>query len=199
MYSKILSIASFIDVVASFEKYDTRPINLWAQDEARFGRMNNLKRCWAPPGVRPVVHLQRVREYIYVFSVTSPWTGDSFSLILPLCNTNSMTMFLQQFSEQYSNFRNIIIVDRATWHVTKKLPQFDNIRFIFLPPGSPELNPAEHLWDHIREKYFANKIYDSIDEVEDHMIKALKNIANDKQPIKSLVGFNWLTKFIIDC
>jgi transposase len=161
--------------------------------------MNNLKKCWAPEGVRPIVPLQRIRQYLYVFSATSPWTGDSFSLIFPLCNTHAMTIFLEQFSAQYRNFLNILIVDRASWHVTKKLPYFDNIRFILLPPGSPELNPTEHLWDHIREKYFANKTYDSIDEVEEKMVEVLKNITHDKETIKSLVGFNWLTECLVDC
>jgi transposase len=31
------------------------------------------------------------------------------------------------------------------------------MRLIFLPPYSPELNPVEHLWDEIREKWFPNK------------------------------------------
>ncbi|WP_218511882.1 transposase [Variovorax sp. dw_308] len=31
------------------------------------------------------------------------------------------------------------------------------MRLIFLPPYSPELNPAEHLWESLREDCFANQ------------------------------------------
>jgi putative transposase len=179
--------------IDSFDSKDIRPIKLWSEDEARFGRMNNPKRCWTPKNIRPIVHLQRIREYIYVFSATSPWTGEVFSLIFPLCNTNAMQLFLQEFSEMYRDYRNIMVVDQAAWHVTKHLSVFDNIRFILLPPGSPELNPTEHLWEHIREKYFGNQIFGSIDEFENKMVEVLQMLHSEQKTLKNLVGFHWMT------
>ncbi len=34
---------------------------------------------------------------------------------------------------------------------------------IRLPPYAPELNPVEHLWDELREKEFANKVFDFLE------------------------------------
>ena len=45
------------------------------QDEARFGRINDPRRCWAPRGVRPQVCARIVREYTYVFAAVSPHDG----------------------------------------------------------------------------------------------------------------------------
>src|SRR3954470_8793222 len=45
------------------------------QDEARFGRMSDSRRCWAPVGVRPEVSAQIVREYEYAFAAVSPHDG----------------------------------------------------------------------------------------------------------------------------
>ncbi len=154
--------------------------------------MNNPKRCWGPPKQRPIVALQRIREYMYVFAANNPWTGETYSLIFPLCNTDAMQLFLEGFSRQYSDYNNIMIVDRAAWHVTNKIQSFDNIKFIYLPAGSPELNPTEHLWEHIREKYFGNHVYSSLSEVEEEMITILQKIAHDKGTIKNLTGFHWL-------
>jgi hypothetical protein len=42
-----------------------RQVRLMFQDEARFGRINDPRRCWAPKGFRPEVGLQIVREYTY--------------------------------------------------------------------------------------------------------------------------------------
>jgi len=38
-------------------------LEVFFQDEARFGRMSNPARCWAPAGFHPIVPMQRVREY----------------------------------------------------------------------------------------------------------------------------------------
>lgn len=176
----------------SFDLQDNRPLKIWSEDEARFGRMGNPRKCWAPEGVRPVIPLQRIREYLYVFSATCPSTGETYSLILPLCNTAAMEAFLKGFSEQHSDYKNIILIDRAAWHVTKNLPPFDNIRFIYLPAGSPELNPTEHLWEHIREKHLGNRMFDSFDELENEMVSILQRLDSEWETIKSLTGFHWL-------
>ena len=89
----------------SFDKEDTRPLRVYFQDEARFGRMQNPVSCWAPEGFRPHVKLQRVREYTHVYSAVCPIDGDSFSLILPYANTEMMTIFLREFSEYSQNYR----------------------------------------------------------------------------------------------
>jgi transposase len=53
------------------------------QDEARFGRMNEPKHCWAPPGIRPVVGHPLVREYTYAYAAVSPLDSLADFLILP--------------------------------------------------------------------------------------------------------------------
>jgi hypothetical protein len=45
--------------------------------------------------------------------------------------------------------------------------------------GSPELNPAEHLWDMLREKHFHNRAFESIDALENHLIDLLRDMEND--------------------
>jgi len=104
-----------------------------------------------------------------------------------------MQAFLDAFSQQYSQYKNIILVDCAGWHLTKKLVPIDNIRFIPLPPGSPELNPTEHLWEHIREKHIGNKTFPSLDAVENEMVDILNGLTSEIAEIKKLVGFHWLT------
>ena len=46
-------------------------------DEARFGRMNRIRPCWAPIGTRPAVAAQLIREYIYLYGAVSPKDGTS--------------------------------------------------------------------------------------------------------------------------
>jgi cholesterol oxidase len=51
-------------------------------DEARFGRMNRPRPCWAPAGIRPEVASQLVREYIYLYGAVSPKDGICVYLIM---------------------------------------------------------------------------------------------------------------------
>jgi len=61
-----------------------------------------------------------------------------------------------------------------------------------LPSYSPELNPVEHVWDDLREKSFHNRVFDSIDALEDHLVDALLNMENDQHRIHSIVAWPWI-------
>ena len=41
-------------------------------------------------------------------------------------------------------------MDRAGWHSTAKLVVPNNLTIILLPSKSPELNPAENVWQYLR-------------------------------------------------
>lgn len=176
-----------------FNENDTRPIKLFFQDEGRFGRSNNLSRCWSPKGCRANVSKQIVRQYTYAYSSICPETGESHSLILSGSNTEIMNLYLDDLSKDYSHYRIILCVDNAAWHKSKGLKLPDNIVFLYLPPYSPQLNPVEHLWDYIRkQKGFNNRILNSMKEVFDKLVVALNEVCNENNIIKSLCDFNWL-------
>ena len=75
------------------------PVRLMFQDEARFGRLSDPRRCWAPPGVRPVVSGQIVREYEYAFAALSPHDGALDTLVLPSVNAEAMSVFLAEVAQ----------------------------------------------------------------------------------------------------
>ncbi len=39
------------------------------QDEARFGRINDVRRCWAPKPMRPLCQAMLTHEYTYAYAV----------------------------------------------------------------------------------------------------------------------------------
>lgn len=178
--------------IQSFEPGDSRPIKILFEDEARFGRINDLKRCWAPQGIRPHIDFQVIRQFTYVYAAVCPKTGQTFSLILPDADSEMMNLFLCELKQYYKDYRVIMVADQASWHKSATIKKDKNLRFIFLPPASPELNPAEHLWDHIREKYFANRSFDSVDDLEIKLERAFHDVYLDKDTIRSLTSFSWL-------
>jgi transposase len=163
------------------------------QDEARFGRIDNIASCWVPRGNRAKVGSQIIREYTYVYGAFCPETGESFCLILPYANTEAMMLYLNEFSEKFKDYRVIMAMDGASWHRSKNIEMGDNIVPLFQPPHSPELNPAECIWHHIREKHrFKNATFTSMAMVEERLCKALVDLQNDVKTIKSITGFDWI-------
>lgn len=136
--------------------------------------MNAPTACWAPPGMRPVVAQQVVREYTYVYSAIAPASGRITSLILPAVNTDVMTVFLAHVAQEFHESFIVMQVDGAGWHKANDLCIPENMRFICQPAYSPELNPVEHLWDYLRENYFGNRAFASVTAVIDAVIEGLK-------------------------
>ena len=142
--------------------------------------------CWVKRSTIPLVAKQMIREYIYAYSALSPQTGDCYSIISPFCNTEAMNEFLRQLSGQYNHYRIILILDRAGWHTSQTLLLADNIQLLYLNPYSPELNAVELLWREIRKKYFHNQIFNSLDEVENTLQKALLYYHQNKEDTMQL-------------
>jgi hypothetical protein len=112
------------------------------EDEARFGRINNVSRCWVPKTKRAAVKRQMIREHTYAFSAICPLEGESYSLISPLCNTEAMNELLKGLSKAYPQADILLFADSAGWHQSKELQRPENIHLELLPPYSPEL------WSH---------------------------------------------------
>jgi transposase len=132
------------------------------QDEARFGRINDPRRCWTPRGLRPQVCARIVREYTYVFASLSPHDGTLDTLVLPEVNALAMSVFLAEVAQRHPQDHILLVLDGAGWHRARDLRIPENMRLLPLPPYSPELNPVEHLWEEIREKWFRNLVFDSL-------------------------------------
>ena len=137
------------------EAGDERPVLILAQDEGCFGRISQAKRAWAPPGMRPHVPVQVVREYVYVSAAVSPMHGQLVSLILPETSTAMMNLFLEHVSRTFPDYFIVMQVDQAGWHRSQELVIPANIRLIPQPAYSPEVNPVEHVWDAPARKIFS--------------------------------------------
>ena len=162
------------------------------QDEGRFGRISLPHRCWAPPGIRPQCPSQIIREYLYAYSAVSPSDGAIDSLTAPYADSSVMGIFLDQVSKRFEDEFIIMFMDKAAWHTTGKLQIPKNMTLMFLPPYSPQLNPVEHLWKEIREKFFANRVFSSINAVEDQLFDALVYMNSHPDVVQSFAGFSWI-------
>ena len=83
------------------------------QDEARFGRMVRIRRCWAQKPMRPTVCNGYEREFLYVYGAVSPMQGQLDWMIAGEMNTVRMTEFLAQVTAAHRREFIVMVVDGA--------------------------------------------------------------------------------------
>jgi transposase len=101
-----------------------------------------------------------------------------------------MNLFLKHVSQTLSNYFVVMQVDGAAWHGSHDLVVPSTIRLLAQPPYSPEVNPAEHIWDELREKYLYNRAFSSLDALIEVLCQGLNALADDLVAIRSLTGFS---------
>jgi len=168
------------------------------QDEARFGRMVRIRRCWSEAPLRPVVCNGYEREFLYVYGAVSPVQGELDWMIAPQMNTERMSEFLLQVSAAHSEEFIVMVVDGASSHVAKDLVVPTNLRLLRLPPYAPELNPQEHVWDELREKEFPNRVYANLQAVRRQLEQGLPRLATDHETLRGLTAWPWIRSLTLN-
>jgi len=140
-------------------------------------------------GVKPICPFQQVFKSTYLFGAFSPITGDSLQLILPWCNADNFQIFLDSLSNQNPEEFKIMVLDNGAFHKAKKLRIPENIALVFLPPYSPELNPAEKMWAKYKRQ-FTNLIFDSLEKLEIFMCQLVLDTTTTE--INSICRYSYI-------
>ena len=137
-------------------------------------------------------------EYTYAYAAVDVVSGELDSLILPHVNTHCMQLFLDEVGQRHPDDHIVMVLDGAGWHASHALIVPANIYLLPLPPYAPELNPVEHLWDELREKFFHNLAFDSLDALEDRLEFALNTLEQNQPTIKSIVRWPWIVNALLN-
>ena len=157
------------------------------QDEARFGQHGTITRVWARVGTRPRAIRQTQYQSLYVYSAVCPETGDACGLITPNVNTETMNIFLEQFSRELpADVHAVMVLDQAGWHTALALKVPANVTLVHLPPKSPELNPVENLWHYLRSHYWSNRLYPTWEDLKVAATDAWRRVCLVPELIKTV-------------
>lgn len=163
-------------------------VNLYCEDEARFGLFTYVGKGLTARGVKPICPFQQVFQYTYLFGAYSPINGDHFELELPFCNSDMFQRYLDEFSQHKPKELKVVVLDNGAFHKAKRLVIPDNILLMFLPPYSPELNPAEKIWWRMKRGY-VNRLFDNLDQLSDYIANAV--IGLTKMEVISICAFDY--------
>jgi len=164
---------------------DCNSINLYFEDESLFGLLTILRRMLTAKGIQPVAPFLHRFDNLYLLGAFSPITGCSHLLEMPHCNANTFQHFLDYMAAQNLNEFKIMILDNGAFHHAKKLNIPNNMALLFLPPYSPELNSAEKMWRHFKDRV-SMIAYNTIDILQQQLSQITNQINNDT--IKSICG-----------
>ena len=145
------------------------------------------RRVWAPIGERP-----------NVTAFVSPVTGEVFWYVHDGVSKPFFEAVLALFAKETGagDERIIILVlDSAGWHTEAGLKVPEGLRLVFLPPYSPELQPAETLWTLVDESII-NKHIPTIEDLGDIIGKRCVDLAQERETIKGKSGFHWWPNII---
>lgn len=109
---------------------------------------------------------------------------------MPVCNSESFQVYLNEFSKQNRNELKVMVLDNGAFHKTKTLQIPKNIILIFLPPYSPELNPAEKIWAKFK-RAFSNNFFNNLENLQ-AFVATLSN-SLEKQEVKSISQFEYIS------
>ena len=161
-------------------------VNIYFEDETRFGLMTRPKRVLTIKGVKPVMPYQHKFKNLWLFGSFSPINGDSFILEMPFCNGNAFQAYMDEFAKQRPEEFKILVLDNGAFHKAKKLTIPPNMALVFLPPFSPELNPAEKVW-HFLKNRTAMVIHKDLPALQRHLETLIKKQLLPSR-VKSICG-----------
>ena len=167
-------------------------IEVWFQDEMRLGQKNGCVRIWAKKGTRPRLPADQRYANAYLFGAICPLWGKGAALMLPFANTRAMQMHLDEIScNVAAKAHGVVLMDRAGWHRADKLKVPKNLTIILLPSRSPELNPAENIWQYLRQNYLSNTVFEDYDAILEAGCKAWNKLIDQPETIMSIGMRDW--------
>jgi hypothetical protein len=164
---------------------------LYWGDEMRVGLLGQVRRVWAPRGVKVVQVVEYKREWAYLNLAVNGLTGQVQWDWTTNMKAASIAPIVKQWSEQGVE---VVVWDRARGH---RGPAYVGmpVKLIEQPPYSPELNPAERVFEYLRSK-IEGQVYGTMAAKRGAIEAELSTLASAPDKIMSLAGWDWIRQSV---
>jgi transposase len=162
-------------------------------DEHRVGLKPILRGVWAPVGERPVAVGHHRFEWLYVLAFVAPGTGEVVWYISTGIDKAFFEHLLALFAAETGagkKRRIVLVLDNAGWHGPQQLKVPDGLGLVFLPPYSPELQPAERLWPLLDEP-LVNRHFASLDALDAVLAERCRTLSGRPHVIRNHTNVHW--------
>jgi hypothetical protein len=157
----------------------------------RVGLIGQTRRVWAPRGYKVEMAVEYIFEWEYLNLIVNGLTGVISWDWTPNMKSVSIAPVLNHWSEQGWE---IVVWDRARGH---RGTAYDDVKVqrIEQPPYSPQLNPAERIFEYLRSKV-EGKVYGTMASKKVAVEAELSKLANDPEKVKSIAGWHWIHRSV---
>ena len=162
-------------------------------DEHRLGLKPVLRRVWARRGRRPSARVYHRYQWLSIYCFVRPATGESCWLLLPVVNAAVFSLALAHFAEQVRagpGKQVLVVLDRAGYHTAATVRVPEGIIVEWLPPASPELQPAERLWP-LTNEAVANRLFADLPALEAALAQRCAWLARQPSLLRAHTHFHW--------
>lgn len=157
-------------------------------DEMRVGLRGTTRRVWGRRGVKVHQRVQLAYHWRYLFLVVNARAGQ-----LHWCWLDSMAG--EQIGAAVGGLKehtevSAVVWDGAPGHRDERIKGL-GMTLIGLPPYSPELNPAERVFEEVRREV-EGEVYDTLEDKVAAVQSVLTELETDPQRVRSLAWWDWI-------
>lgn len=141
-------------------------------DEAQVGLIYPILKCWMKIGTQKRIPMPTARRQSQILAGALNWRTEQVHCreLAHLDSENIIAYLEWLLTEVYPQQQVVLVLDNAAFHhsaaVQAALTCFEQrVLVLWLPPYSPDLNPIERFWKHLKATVCANYLYASIDQL----------------------------------
>lgn len=151
-------------------------------DEASVRSDHHSGTTWAPKGKTPVIETTGARFSVNLISAISPRGHLRFMTIDGRFTSDHFITFLKRLIHNAER-PVFVITDRHPVHRSARVRKFvestdGTLRIFFLPSYSPELNPDELVWNHVKNHRVGRSPIKGPDDLKNRVTSALRSLQN---------------------
>jgi len=141
---------------------------VWAGDETTLREFPPLRAAWARRGTQAEVVISGRNARRVLHGLLNVATGERRHLVRERGRGEDVALALAELGRRRPGVPKLLLWDNAPPHHTRaarEAAEAAGVEIAWLPFRSPELNPCEDLWRHLKARVAANRCYPDIDEL----------------------------------
>jgi len=147
-----------------------------------------VRRVWGRRGIKVRQPLQLVYEWMYLFMVVDGRKGKLYWTWIDSMKAEMLSAALNGL--KHNTDVEAVVWDGARSHRSNLVHEV-GLQLIELPRYSPELNPAERVFEEIR-RWIEGKVYGSIKDKAEAVDTYLTSLESKPHRVQALAGWDWI-------
>jgi transposase len=163
---------------------------LYFEDETNISLTALLGKTWSPRGKKPIQRVTGKRGGVSAISALSKKGDFLFTLHEKRISSEEIIHFLKQLLKHHKRRHVVVVMDKARPHTSKKTKAFmasqKRLHEFYLPAYSPDWNPDEQVWNHLKNHELKGHHAKSKEEIKLLAKKKLSKLSKDSQKLRGI-------------